>query len=235
MEQHKTQKKTQKRGMEKMNDRRGQLIDIEIWLLRGCYELLERRMPVSAMRGLWGLRRGLLLPWLPRRAEVVLPVEPLITPLAVPALSFLRLIRPGGTGALVIRIFCRALCRVVPGLEASPDEEVGTPNASDKAMVVAGSERMEEVASTGGGRGTPGEGGRDELDDAGPIAGVGQTWPNEDDAEMGLVAIGNGYSNGALAQFVAKGVPTIWSLGEWRMREDMSDILSWGEATREGV
>ena len=81
----------------------------------------------------------------------------------------------------------------------------------------------------------PGEGGREESEEAGPIAGVGQTWPNEEVAEMGLVAIGKGYSNGALPQFVANGVPTIWSLGEWRMREVMSDILSWGEAAREGV
>lgn len=161
-----------------------------------------------------------------------------MTPLAVPALSLLRLISPGGTGALAIRIFCCWPCRVVKlvtGLVASPDKGVGTPIASERAMVVAGSERREEGASAGGGRGMPGEGGRDELEEAGPMAGVGQTWPNEDDAEMGLVAIGKGYSNGAPAQFVAKGVPTIWSLGEWRMREDMSDILSWGEATREGV
>lgn len=117
----------------------------------------------------------------------------------------------------------------------SADEGVGTPIASERAIVVAGSDSRDEGASAGGGSGMPGEGGREELEDAGPIAGVGQTWPSEEDAEMGLVAIGKGYSNGALPQFVANGVPTIWSLGEWRTREDMSDILSWGEAAREGV
>ena len=42
---------------------------------------------------------------------------------------------------------------------------------------------------------------------------------------MGLVDMGKGYSKGAFPQLVAKGVPTIWSFGEWRMREDMSAIL----------
>jgi hypothetical protein len=110
-------------------------------------------------------------------------------------------------------------------LPFSEDEVMGTPMASDSARVFVGSERMDEGTKAGGGSGMPGDGGRDELDDVGGPADAGGKDEEEDE---GL--FGNGYSKGAVPQFVVNGVPTIWSLGEWRMREDMSDSLSFGEA-----
>lgn len=56
----------------------------------------------------------------------------------------------------------------------SEEDGTGTPMESESAMVLVGSERTPECAKAGGGRGMPGDGGRDELEDAGPIAGVGQ-------------------------------------------------------------
>jgi hypothetical protein len=59
-------------------------------------------IPESGINGLWG-RTLPPLPLLPRRLELE-EAGPLTTPLAVPTLSFLRLISPGGTGALAMRI-----------------------------------------------------------------------------------------------------------------------------------